>query len=74
MPGQRITAEMLLDGLRPGQLALAPDGQRLAFSVAPGPASFGEKPSGELWVAREHQLDVWHRIVGWFDRQLADNQ
>ncbi len=51
MPGKQITAEMLLDGLRPGQLTLAPDGQRLAFSVAPGPASLGEKASSQLWVA-----------------------
>lgn len=41
---------MLLDGLGPGQLTLAPDGQRLAFSVVPGAASFGEKASSELWV------------------------
>ncbi|MDQ3166233.1 MAG: S9 family peptidase [Actinomycetota bacterium] len=50
MPARTVTAETLLDGLRLGQIALAPDGERLAFSVSRGYASSDVMPASRIWV------------------------
>ncbi|CAN5437741.1 S9 family peptidase [soil metagenome] len=50
MPARTVTAETLQDGLRLGQLALAPDGELLAFVVSRGYALTGGMPASRIWV------------------------
>ena len=53
MPAKRITAETLLDAPRPGQLTLAPDGRRLAFSVSRPRAKSNGTPTSQIWVGSD---------------------
>ncbi len=55
MPARTVTPELLQDGLRLGQLTLAPDGERLAFSVSRGYAAKGGTPTSRIWVASDNR-------------------
>src|SRR6185503_3974184 len=50
MARTELTAEMVVDGRVPHAPALSPDGQWVAYVVAPAGRA-GDHPAGELWVA-----------------------
>ena len=48
----RVTRELLLELVRPGEVALSPDGSRVAFAVSPSFRAQGKPIETRLWVGQ----------------------